>query len=291
MYVGVADDKNTLGATCMLCAVAAVWQVLVLLSDGQPVASRNRHLLVQVVVLSMIIYLLGKANSVTSISCTVLVTGVLLASHCRFISQRRVTIHIVVSLAISIPLSIALLGAMPGALEAMGRNSTLTDRTLIWSWVIKLVPNQWVGAGYGSFWLGDRLDAMISNVTHSWTPNQAHNGYLDVFANLGWIGVGLLAMVIIVGYMRVVRAWKHKQQASGLMLAYFLIGVISNISEASFFRNLVPVWLFFLLAITMPTFKKRETPRQMIIFNGPDGRQPSSCRLLTTPPSPTALWK
>ena len=114
------------------------------------------------------------------------------------------------------------------------------------------MPNDWIGAGYSSFWLGPRLDTMIANVTHTWVPNQAHNGYLEVFVNLGWVGVGMLGLVIFTGYCSVIAAWREKRPASDLMLAYFLIGVISNISEASFFRNLNSAWLFFLIAITSP---------------------------------------
>jgi O-antigen ligase len=116
-----------------------------------------------------------------------------------------------------------------------------------------------VGTGYGSFWLGQRLDAMITNVTHTWVPNQAHNGYLEIFANLGWIGVALLGVVVLWGYVKVIHAWRGKAEASDLMIAYFVIGVISNISEASFFRNAIPVWLFFMIAVTMPLVKEERS--------------------------------
>jgi exopolysaccharide production protein ExoQ len=252
VYIGVTDNKNTLGAICLLLGVASVWHLINLFSDSPEIVHRKRHVLVHVAILAMTVYLLVIANSMTSASCGLLVIGVLLAIRFRVFARRRFMVHFLVAVTISIPILIAFLGALPGALQAMGRDATLTDRTLIWSWVIKLVPNQWVGAGFSSFWLGDRLDVMITNVTHTWVPNQAHNGYLEVFANLGWVGVGLLGLVIFWGYCRIIRAWRQKRPGSDLMLAYFLIGVISNLSEASFFRALVPAWLFFVIAITMP---------------------------------------
>jgi exopolysaccharide production protein ExoQ len=163
---------------------------------------------------------------------------------------------------VTIPVCITLLGASPGALQALGRDSTLTDRTLIWTWVLKLVPSKLVGAGYGSFWLGHRLDLMVENVTHTWVPYQAHNGYLDIYANLGWLGVGLLGVVIAYGYLRIIRLWRGRHPAGDLMLAFFVVGVVSNITEASFFRNMFPIWLVFMLAITVPRVK-REPPEQV----------------------------
>ncbi len=250
-YIGVTDNKNTLGSICVLFGLASVWHLLNAFRDSTN--HRQRRIVVHVVIVAMVAYLLTIADSVTSIVCTFLVIGVLLALRYPVFARRRFMIHVLVLATVSIPVFIALLGAFPGALEAMGRNATLTDRTLIWSWVIKLVPNQWVGAGFSSFWLGPRLEEMIANVTHT----------LEVFANLGWVGVGLLGLVIFWGYFSVVDAWRAKRQASDLMLAYFLAGVISNISEASFFRSLVPVWLFLMIAITMPSIEREQRSEQL----------------------------
>ncbi|MGH9642929.1 MAG: O-antigen ligase family protein, partial [Terriglobales bacterium] len=89
-------------------------------------------------------------------------------------------------------------------------------------------------------------------VTHGWVPNQSHNGYIEMYANLGWIGVMLLALIIIVGYLHVIKAWRRSAPASDLALAYIVAVVISNMTEASLFRMLIPAWLFFLLAVTVP---------------------------------------
>lgn len=263
-YVGVTDNKNTLGAICLLFGIASVWHLLNLFGEGSEAVNRNRRLLVHFAILTMTIYLLAIADSMTSWSCGMLVVFVLFALRFPMFAKRRILIHLLAAVTIAVPLFIAILGAAPGTLQAMGRSATLTDRTLIWAWVIKLMPNEWIGAGFSSFWLGHRLDVMIANVTHTWVPNQAHNGYLEVYANLGWIGVGLLGLVISWGYFRIVGAWRAKTQGSELMLAYFLIGVISNLTEASFFRALVPIWLFFIIAITMPPVEDLQTSEQTV---------------------------
>jgi O-antigen ligase len=266
-YTGVTDDKNALGALCLICGVTSLWYLLTWFGDRRHNPSRPRHVIVQSVTLVMAIYLLAKADSVTAASCAVLAAAVLFALRLRIVTGTRSMVHLVMLAAIAIPACIALLGAKPEILQAMGRDSTLTDRTLIWSWVTKLVPNQWVGAGYGSFWLGQRLDVMVANVTHTWVPNQAHNGYLEIFANLGWIGVALLGIVVAWGYGKVIRGWRRKTAASDLMIAYFVIGVISNISEASFFRNAVPVWLFFMIGVTMPPVEEERSREEVIQSN------------------------
>jgi exopolysaccharide production protein ExoQ len=252
-YTGVTGGKNELGAICMLFGAATVWRILDLLSSKHQAPRRIRQMVVQLTVISMIVWLLWMADSMTSLSCFVLATCVLCCLRLRLFDRNRLAVHTFAFVTVLIPASVALLGASPSLLQAMGRNPTLTDRTLIWTEVIKLVPNQWVGSGYQSFWLGPRLETMITNITHWWVPNQAHNGYLEIFANLGWIGVGLLALVIVWGYCRVIRAYRRDITVTHLLLAYTMVGLVSNITEASFFRMAMPVWLFFMLAIMAPS--------------------------------------
>lgn len=263
-YTGVAGGKNELGAICMLFGIASVWRLLNLFSTERQGKHRLRYLIVQVAISGMIVWLFWKADSMTSFSCFLLATCTLFCMRLRVFARKRFMIHALALMIVFIPMSVALLGASPAALKAMGRNSTLTDRSLIWAEVIKLVPNRWVGSGYQSFWLGPRLETMVVNVTHHWVPNQAHSGYIEVFANLGWIGVGLLAVVIVWGYSRVIRACRLKVPGSHLLFAYFLIGVVSNITEASFFRMAIPGWLFFMLAITAPHIGGERSSKELV---------------------------
>jgi len=261
-YTGVLEDKNGLAQICLIFGLYAIWRLLGVLRGNRRAPGRTRQIWVQFAILLMCGYLFWLADSVTSRSCMVLATAILLALHSRVFTKNRILVHLLVFATIAIPVCVAILGASPAALQAMGRDSSLTDRTLIWAWVLKLVPNQWLGAGYASFWLGKRLDLMIENVTHTWVPNQAHNGYLDIYANLGWIGVALLALVIIQGYSRVIYLWRLGHPAGDLMLAYFVVGLVTNISEASFFRNMFPLWLMFILAITIPRVEKEKSSEQ-----------------------------
>lgn len=263
-FVGVTTDKNTLGAICLLFGLASVWRILSLYGDKHLNKQRNRHLIAQVAILAMIWWLFSILDAMTSVSCFLMATCVLFAIRFQMFAKKRFLIHGLVLVTVLIPVSVTLLGVSPETLKEMGRNPTLTERTDIWAGVIKLVPNRWIGAGYESFWLGPRLDAMIADVTRWWVPNESHNGYLEIYANLGWVGVGCLAIVILGGYGHVIRNWRQNLPGSNLMLAYFLSGLVFNLTEAAFFRMLTPVWLFFLLAITAPQNTRRQSPSDAI---------------------------
>jgi len=251
-YAGVTPEKNTLGSICMVFGLASLWRILNLFSEEPRIRPRLQRLMAHVTILTMVIWLFSIADAMTSLACFLLATCALVAGRLRACARNPIIVHSLILLMLLVPASVALLGFSPETLQQMGRSATLTDRTDIWAMVIRLTPNRWLGAGFESFWLGPRLETVVSQVTKWWVPNQAHNGYIEIFANLGWIGVGCLSLVIFWGYFRIIHGLRRKVPAANLMLAYFLAGLIFNISEAAFFRMMIPVWLFFLIAITAP---------------------------------------
>jgi O-antigen ligase len=110
-----------------------------------------------------------------------------------------------------------------------------------------MAGNPLLGTGFESFWLGPRLEKMWS--IYWWHPNEAHNGYIEVFLDLGWLGVTLFALVLLSGYRNVVAAMRRKEGASRLLLVYFIAALVYNLTESGI-RELNPIWFVLLLAIT-----------------------------------------
>jgi O-antigen ligase len=245
-YTGVTTNKNTLGVICLLFGLASVWRFLA--ACDHRVKGRTEQLLAHGVILVMVGWLFWKANSMTSLACFLLASCLLLATHFRSVARRPAAVHFMVAAVIGVCVSTLFLGLGTGALETIGRNSTLTDRTSIWAMVLGMGTNPLLGTGFESFWLGPRLESMWN--AYSWGPGEAHNGYIEIYLNLGWIGVVLLAGVIVTGYQTVLAAFHRKLPTWNLVLAYFVVGVVYNFTEAAFFRMMAPAWILFLLAIT-----------------------------------------
>jgi O-antigen ligase len=143
-----------------------------------------------------------------------------------------------------------------GLAATVGRDATLTGRTEIWHQALGLVTNPLFGTGYESFWLGPRLEQMWQ--INWWHPIQAHNGYLEVYLDLGWIGVFLLAILLLWGCRSVVEGFRRNPELGRLRIALFVIAVLYNLTEHAF-RDLHPVWIMLLLAITaMPQISRQE---------------------------------
>jgi len=132
--------------------------------------------------------------------------------------------------------------------EAMGRNTTLTGRTDIWDDLFRMDKSPWLGTGFESFWLGDRAKYFWDK--YYFHPNQAHNGYIETYLNLGWVGVGFLAFLIVAGYRNIVQLYRRDASAGSLRLAFFVVALLYDISEAAFNKVIHPVWIACLLAVT-----------------------------------------
>jgi exopolysaccharide production protein ExoQ len=249
---GVTTDKNIFGVVLLVISLGALWNIMTLIrARGQ--LHRARHLLAQGVLLAFGIALLRMANSATSIACFILGGGLMLAASLRAIRNQPARVHML-CLAIVLIGGLALLfGGASVAAQVLGRKSNITGRTDIWAAVIPAAPNSIVGAGFESFWISPCAEKfwralLVQGWWHPWELNEAHNGYIEVYLNLGWIGVGLVSLLLASGYKRCVAVFRRNPSIGSLMLAYTIAAVVYSITEAGF-RMLDPMWIFLLLAV------------------------------------------
>lgn len=242
-FVGVAQDKNMLGMTCLVFGLAAVWRCL-----HQLRTERNKRVfLIHGTVLAMTLWLFSIANSMTSLSCFVLASGLMAANSFLKLARKPAIVHFLVVMILLICAAPLFFGLGEGVLKTMGRDPTLTGRTEIWGKLLEVPINPVLGTGFESFWLGGRLESLwaIPWLKHI---NEAHDGYLETYLNLGWIGVFLVITVILTGYRNITKLLTRHPEPARLLLAYMVVGIAYNYTEAAI-RTANPVWFVMLLAV------------------------------------------
>jgi exopolysaccharide production protein ExoQ len=246
-WTGVATQKNGLGTLCWVFGLGLLWRFRSVYNNREDL-SRRRRLVALGAVLGAVIWLLWMCNSLTSICAFVMAGAVMLLSGRPTFRRNPVLVHALV-VALLGTSAFALFFQSSGSLvQSLGRDPSLSGRRdYIWAGVLSVAVNPLFGAGYESFWLGPRLDE-VQKVTGMET-SEAHNGYIEMYINLGWIGVILLGVLIVSGYRNVSRARHHDADAASLRTALFLGTVIAGFTEAAF-RMMDPTWIFFLLAIS-----------------------------------------
>jgi exopolysaccharide production protein ExoQ len=272
VYSGVATHKNILGVICLLFGLICEWNILNAYQSREQ-KRRTLSIVANTVVLAMSFWLFWKASSMTSLSCFLLAGGLMAATCFRTVTRTPMLVHVLVVIVVAIPLATLFFDMGGGSLEAMGKDSTLTGRTALWDLVLRLSGNPLIGTGFESFWLGSRRETIWN--LYWWHPNEAHNGYLEMFLNLGYVGLTLLGIMVFTGYRNIIGAFRSDPDLARLKLAYFVVAIIYNFTEAGF-RMMYPVWITFLLAImAVPkarvSFDERhQSPRQDVYKPEPD---------------------
>ena len=243
---GVTTDKNLLGVSTYILAVGAFWQALRLWRNST-LPNRLRQLVAQCILLAVAIWILSTANSATSESCFMLAAFLMLATGLRQIRGRPAAMQTLVLSVVVLGGLIKITGADALVFHALGRNADLTGRADIWPLLIRMAPNALVGAGFESFWLGPRLHKVWDAFPNLYV-SEAHNGYIEVYLQLGVIGIILMFLILVHGYRHSVAAFRIDPEVGSLMLAYVLTSAMYSYTEAGF-RMLFFPWSFLLLVI------------------------------------------
>lgn len=287
MWIGPTTGKNLLGLVGMLSALFFLWDFFARWPERKRRIVK-RVIFVDVGLLAMSLWVLQLAHSTTCIVCCVLGSVVIAVAHTRT-SQRHPTL-----LKVLVPSSFVLYAIlafgfnMNGELAgAVGKDPSLTDRTVIWRFVLGMHSNPLLGTGYESFWMGERLQTFWRESGEG-RINEAHNGFLEVYLNLGLIGVVLIVGIILASFRRICEKLNSHAKEASLDLAFWLITLFFSVTEAGFRSGLM--WVVFLLGATVAPARAKNRARDA---QRVDQRMPTdvlSSSLLPDVPARNATW-
>jgi len=247
IYCGISTGKNGLGAVVMIAGVFLICDLMDMLSEGFRKADKV-DVSCRIVLIGMVFYLFSLAKSSTSLVC--LIIGVVLYLLLRFTPARE-QVRYLGTYGLVIGTFSLFLYYYQGILEAVvglvGRNLTLTGRTDIWGVLVSRetsVLSLFFGAGFESYWLTDFGTAR--KLGFYYLLNQAHNGYLETYLQLGLVGLFLLVAVIVATGAKLKWDILEGSAHGMLLLSYFVIVIFYNWTEA-IFNKLSLVWMMLIL--------------------------------------------
>lgn len=246
MHVGVATHKNTLGALALVTALFLLWDLLDRWRRWHGPTERLTYL-ARAVVLLMCWYLLVTVDSVTSLVCAGLGSALLVAFALPSVRGHPGRLE---AYAVSGVLAAWMVDAVFNIKEAfiqrLGRDMTLTTRMDIWPIILDAQENPLVGAGFNTFWSGPRLTELGEKL--GGVIVQAHNGYLETYLNGGFVGLGLLGVLLAASYWRIRKELALGGREGAIRFALLLLVVVHNWSEASF-NKLSVLWFVTVFAL------------------------------------------
>lgn len=133
------------------------------------------------------------------------------------------------------------------AIEGVGKDATLSTRTLIWERLIsEVIPAKFMlGYGYNAFWSSPEGAMSVWNPRY-FVPAHAHNGLLQTWVSFGLAGV----IVLVAGYLKtlVVKlrlTLNRRGRDGGFELMFLVFFLITNFSEVSVLTYSGIIWVVF----------------------------------------------
>jgi len=243
---GITGGKNALGYDCLVTGLFFAWYFSQVWRSPKSKFRRNELILCGVLGY-MIWWLLSMSNSSTSLMSLVCGLLLLLFLGLKIVDKRHVAAYMIAGIIIFAPLEV-FFQASDNVVKMLGRDATLTGRTELWTDLWKMGTNPIIGTGFESFWLGDRLQDLW--VRHPWRPNQAHNGYLETYLNLGIVGLFFMISLFLSTFWRASSGLIDDYDMNRLRLAFLGAMIVYNWTEGAF-KALHPLYfVFFLISIT-----------------------------------------
>lgn len=133
-------------------------------------------------------------------------------------------------------------------LNVLGRDISLTGRIPLWQVLIPMGLARPLGYGYGAFWLGwDGPSAEVWSKLNWYLPN-AHNGFLELWLNLGWLGLGLGVILLGTIFVRNLKPAFTKSKEAIFWILFSIILIFYNLVEVNFFIQNNIYWVIIAYA-------------------------------------------
>jgi O-antigen ligase len=238
MVTGVTDQKNSLGLICCLFGLALIWD---LFDTRSRLRGREYWIrtLPQWITLGIGIWLLDASQSKTSLLALLAGVSIFLVPTLKGVRRSAKVFARVCAIVIPILLITAAVNTVffAPALEAVGRDTTFTERTTIWNAVLKQPTNPVLGSGFFSFWLEFRDAVRAEGIPQE----TAHSGYLEMYLDGGIVGCALLGIFLLTTCWRMAGAFSPDNTFTRAMFVFAMMALITNFAETYFFR-LDPLW-------------------------------------------------
>jgi O-antigen ligase len=152
-----------------------------------------------------------------------------------------------------------------GVLAVLGKDPTMTQRTVIWASVIpSILRHPFVGYGFGAFWSGLNGESTQTILVTGWMEAQAQSGYLDVLLQLGLLGFCPVIWIFIRALFKGATSTSGgRSQMMKVSTVVLVLILIENIGETSFLDPYALLWLYSLVAILVLTIKSRNTKNDL----------------------------
>jgi exopolysaccharide production protein ExoQ len=239
---GIFTHKNVLGKVMILSSVVFL---LTALNER-----KNKLLLWSGLGVSILLLLMSNSSS-SMISFTVIAL-IFLSIKALRLPYILMIPNVFLLTTIGLLANLWLVNNASALLSSIGKDATLTGRVDLWPAVLdKIWQKPWLGYGFSGFWGGDWDSecAYVWNVT-GWTPPNAHNGLLDIWLDLGLLGLSLFILGFLFNLVKGLIWVRISKTADAFWpIMYVIYFWLSNQTESALLRQNEIYWLLYVTVV------------------------------------------
>jgi O-antigen ligase len=246
---GISVGKNGLGLDCLILGFFFFWHLLQTWRTERNTQRRNELWLIAGFLIGTL-YLLRLAHSATATICLLVAILIVVFVGIRPTIKNFIGTYTLAALVLLVAAELAF-GISGRLSESLGRGSNLTGRTDLWAHCLQFQSNPILGAGFESFWSGERRER-IAEFYRNWKPGGSHNSYLDTYLDLGIIGLSILIGLLIATFWKI-RLELFRNFEWGRYRLAFLTAVVVRGWTESCFKTSSAIWfVFYIIAMDYP---------------------------------------
>lgn len=157
---------------------------------------------------------------------------------------------------------------MDALLISAGKDPTLTGRTDLWIWALDDIGKRpWLGYGYGAFWQDFSSKAASIRYAAGWHVTHAHNGLLNLWLDIGLLGVFILTLGIVRTTIQSFFLLRNTASSTYIWPLLFVINMIlANMTETTLMVRNDLFWVIF-IAVSFSVLSHPEARKRKPTFN------------------------
>jgi exopolysaccharide production protein ExoQ len=170
----------------------------------------------------------------------------------RRITDRELTLLVIVSSIAVISLAVSLIYFWPSVATLLGKDSSMTGRTQIyyevWQTILK---RPLFGYGFGGFWFPGSLESQRIGIAIGWPGiGYAENGILELCLQIGFVGMAIVFWLMGRAFIQGLRLLRSPQYSPrvGWFLTILVLAALTNIDAGWFMTSDTLDWVLILVA-------------------------------------------
>jgi exopolysaccharide production protein ExoQ len=251
-FVGVFESKNQLGFFVSLMLLGSF---ALMLDRGQSLAFRLLGLLALGIEAPLFIRTKSGTAEVTAVFAVAVLIGNLPLSRLSRFGRAR----LIFAAAVTLLPAVALVGLAGDVVKdfivnVMGKDTTLTGRTVLWQHAATLIPHHPIlGHGFQAFWRHDDVEAESLWYEFHVQSRQGfhfHSTYVETAIELGYLGASILVATLLSVTAALLRwSWRFSSSTTSFFFALLVCLLIRSFVEVDMvFQFQIGSFLLFVSA-------------------------------------------